>query len=79
MRLTVLVDNNAGHNLAGECIEIIGSFHLQELKSDDPKLTGTSRYLKELSPSHVHPCHCTDPPCKMILAETAMVSEVCKN
>jgi 7,8-dihydropterin-6-yl-methyl-4-(beta-D-ribofuranosyl)aminobenzene 5'-phosphate synthase len=58
-------------------IEIIGGFHLMELKKDDPKLTGTSHYLKELSPAHVHPCHCTDLRCKMALAETAVVNEVC--
>jgi 7,8-dihydropterin-6-yl-methyl-4-(beta-D-ribofuranosyl)aminobenzene 5'-phosphate synthase len=58
-------------------IDIIGGFHLMELKNDSPKLAGTSRYLKELSPTHVHPGHCTDLRCKMALAETAMVNEVC--
>jgi 7,8-dihydropterin-6-yl-methyl-4-(beta-D-ribofuranosyl)aminobenzene 5'-phosphate synthase len=58
-------------------IDIIGGFHLTDLKSDDPKLTGTSRYLKELNPAQIHPCHCTDLHCKMALAKTATVNEVC--
>jgi 7,8-dihydropterin-6-yl-methyl-4-(beta-D-ribofuranosyl)aminobenzene 5'-phosphate synthase len=58
-------------------IDIIGGFHLMELKNDDPKLKGASCYLKKLNPVQIHPCHCTDLHCKMALAEVSMVNEAC--
>ncbi len=89
MRLTILVDNNAGHDLAGEwglsfLIEAdgkkvlfdTGGFHLKNLKSDDPKLTGASRYFKELKSGQIHPCHCTDLHSKFVLTQVAKVNEV---
>jgi 7,8-dihydropterin-6-yl-methyl-4-(beta-D-ribofuranosyl)aminobenzene 5'-phosphate synthase len=59
-----------------QVIDIIGGFHLKDLKSDDPKLTGTSRYFEELNPRQIHPCHCTDLHCKMALVEVTTVNEV---
>jgi len=56
--------------------DIIGGFHLLELKSDDPKLSGTSRYLKELNPARLYPGHCTDLYCKMALGKVVPLNEV---
>ncbi len=57
-------------------VDIIGGFHLKNLKSDDPKLTGTSRYFEELKPGQIHPCHCTDLHSKFVLTQVAKVNEV---
>ena len=50
-------------------LDIIGGFHLLGLNSDDRRLAETARYFKELNPTVIHPCHCTDLAAKMALAQ----------
>jgi 7,8-dihydropterin-6-yl-methyl-4-(beta-D-ribofuranosyl)aminobenzene 5'-phosphate synthase len=57
-------------------IDIIGGFHLMNLKNNDPNLMGTLSYLKKINPGQIHPCHCTDLRSKMVLEEVARVNEV---
>lgn len=56
--------------------DIIGGFHLLDLKSDDPQLLMTLEYLRQLKPRQVHPCHCVDLNGKMALAANLEVKEV---
>lgn len=60
----------------GKVVDIIGGFHLKNLKSDDPKLTGASRYFEKLKPGQIHPCHCTDLHSKFVLTQVTKVNEV---
>jgi 7,8-dihydropterin-6-yl-methyl-4-(beta-D-ribofuranosyl)aminobenzene 5'-phosphate synthase len=55
-------------------IDIIGGLHLQE----PPKhqLEGTLSYLKDLQPTTVHACHCTDLSAKIALSSVVNIKEV---
>jgi 7,8-dihydropterin-6-yl-methyl-4-(beta-D-ribofuranosyl)aminobenzene 5'-phosphate synthase len=57
-------------------VDIIGGFHLLELKPGDRQLDGTLAYLKELNPAQIHPCHCTDLKAKIGLAQVTQLEEV---
>ncbi len=57
-------------------LDIIGGFHLLNLKKDDPRTTGVPLYFKELNPMRIHPCHCTDLQSKLVLAQVSDINEV---
>ena len=55
-------------------IDIIGGFHLQQ--PSRRQLEGTISYLKDLQPSAVHACHCTDLASKIALSPVVNLQEV---
>lgn len=55
-------------------IDVIGGFHL--LNTPKNQLDETARYMKELAPTALHACHCTDLQAKIALAGAAKLEEV---
>jgi len=55
-------------------LDIIGGFHLLNPSTDQIK--GTKNYFKELFPSAIHACHCTDLKSKISLTGVTNLHEV---
>jgi 7,8-dihydropterin-6-yl-methyl-4-(beta-D-ribofuranosyl)aminobenzene 5'-phosphate synthase len=55
-------------------IDIVGGFHL--LDPPGEQLQGTLKYMKELQPTEVHACHCTDLNSKIALSKVVNLKEV---
>jgi len=65
----------ARHLTGTNCVQdIIGGLHL--LDASVEVLEKTSKYLEQLQPRTIHPCHCTDLAAKIALARTLPVQEV---
>jgi 7,8-dihydropterin-6-yl-methyl-4-(beta-D-ribofuranosyl)aminobenzene 5'-phosphate synthase len=54
--------------------DVIGGLHLQNPSS--AQLQGTLDFMRQLKPTVLHPCHCTDLASKIALADVAPVKEV---
>jgi 7,8-dihydropterin-6-yl-methyl-4-(beta-D-ribofuranosyl)aminobenzene 5'-phosphate synthase len=54
-------------------LDIIGGFHL--LNPPPEQMEGTCRYLREVAPRALHPCHCTSLGAKCMLAGSSPVKE----
>jgi 7,8-dihydropterin-6-yl-methyl-4-(beta-D-ribofuranosyl)aminobenzene 5'-phosphate synthase len=54
--------------------DIIGGLHL--INPPRKQLEGTLAYLKELGPTKVHACHCTDLKSKIALSGVVNLEEV---
>ncbi len=55
-------------------VDIIGGFHL--LNPPKEQLDNTARYIKDLKPTKLHACHCTDLHSKIALSTVAYLEEV---
>ncbi|MFJ8459413.1 MBL fold metallo-hydrolase [Lysinibacillus xylanilyticus] len=55
-------------------VDIIGGFHL--LNPTKAQLDNTVRYIKNLKPTKLHACHCTDLHSKIALSTVAVLEEV---
>ena len=55
-------------------VDIVGGFHLLDPPTE--QLQGTLEYMKELQPTEVHACHCTDLNSKIALSRVANLKEV---
>jgi 7,8-dihydropterin-6-yl-methyl-4-(beta-D-ribofuranosyl)aminobenzene 5'-phosphate synthase len=55
-------------------VDIVGGFHL--LDPPEEQLQGTLKYMKELQPTEVHACHCTDLNSKIVLSRVVNLKEV---
>lgn len=55
-------------------IDIVGGFHL--LNPNPARLEETVAFLKDLNPSQLHPCHCTDLDSKIALRQVSSIKEV---
>lgn len=54
--------------------DIVGGFHL--LDPSEEQLQGTLKYMRELRPTEVHACHCTDLNSKIALSKVVNIKEV---
>ncbi len=54
--------------------DVIGGLHLQNPQT--AQLQGTLDFMRQLNPTALHPCHCTDLASKIALAGVAPVKEV---
>jgi 7,8-dihydropterin-6-yl-methyl-4-(beta-D-ribofuranosyl)aminobenzene 5'-phosphate synthase len=55
-------------------VDIVGGLHL--LDPPEEQLQGTLKYMRELQPTEVHACHCTDLNSKIALSKVVNLKEV---